>query len=61
MLDAYIIDQIRKREEREREDQRPAIQLPIGPPPGWWEQEQERRRQEQETDDTDRGVTIIQL
>tara|TARA_Y100000310_G_scaffold91693_4_gene89164 strand:+ start:2126 stop:2311 length:186 start_codon:yes stop_codon:yes gene_type:complete len=61
MLEAYIIDQIRKREERERQDQRPSIQLPVGPPPGWWEREEERRRQEQEPEDTDRGVIVIEL
>ncbi len=65
MLEAYIIDQIRKQQEREQEDRRPSLQLPVGPPPGWLEREEEReeerRRQEQDSGEADRGVIIIQL
>lgn len=41
MLDAYIIDQIRKREEeRRRIHERPALELPLEPvPPPDWEPE----------------------
>ncbi len=43
MLDAYIIDQIRKREEeRRRIHERPALELPLEPePPPDWEPEVE--------------------
>ena len=54
MLDAYIIDEIRKQQERQRwEEQRPSLHLPVGPPPGWRPPEQE------ESEPPKRGVIII--
>jgi hypothetical protein len=50
MLDAYVIEEI-KRRERHRDD-RPAVQIPVPPP-----SEQERDRAER--DRGDRGVVII--
>jgi len=54
MLPPFIIEQIRKREKEEREHQaeQPRLELPL-----------ERRRppQTSETDETDRGVVIVDL
>lgn len=33
MLDLYIIDEIRKREERQQKRERPSIRIPLPPPP----------------------------
>ncbi|GAC1544274.1 MAG: hypothetical protein NVS3B10_08420 [Polyangiales bacterium] len=54
MLPPFIIEQIRKREEERRQDNRaqPHLELPIPP--------SAPRRQVPE-DDADRGVTIIEL
>ena len=54
MLDAYIIDQIRKRdEERRRIQERPALELPLEPePPLDWE------REEIEEDEPPRVIVI---
>ena len=51
MLDAYIIDQIRRRHERRREEERPSIRIPLGPPPGW--------EPEVEAEDEPKRVVII--
>ena len=57
MLDAFIIEEI-KRRERSREDrERPAVELPLPVPP-------ERPRRRTETDDEEkppRGVVVIDL
>ena len=56
MLDAYIIDQIRRREEeRRRINERPALELPLPPPPP------PRYREEAEAEPEPRRVVIIDL
>ena len=56
MLDAYIIDQIRRREEeRRRINERPALQLPLPEPPP------PRRQDEAEADSEPKRVVIIDL
>jgi hypothetical protein len=58
MLDAYIIDQIkRQEEERRREEQhRPVIQIPLTPPIS------EKKPEESDSEeDQPRGVIIIDL
>jgi hypothetical protein len=51
MLDAYVIEEIKRREQqRERED-RPVVQIPVPPAPD--------RRPDEKDDDADRGVVII--
>lgn len=56
MLDAYIIDQIRRREEeRRRINERPALQLPIPEPPP------PRRQDEIEAEPEPKRVVIIDL
>jgi hypothetical protein len=54
MLDAFIIEEIRKREQ-ERENQRPRLELPI-PEPSPHRQQNDRRDEE---DRPERGVVII--
>ncbi|HEX9049768.1 MAG TPA: hypothetical protein VF841_04480 [Anaeromyxobacter sp.] len=53
MLDAYVIEEI-KRRDRERHDDRPVVELPLPapPPPG-------RPPDREEDDHGDRGVVII--
>jgi hypothetical protein len=53
MLDAYVIEEIRRREREKPRDERPSIELPlpVGPTHG-----PERRPDD---DDDDRGVVII--
>ncbi|NOY94173.1 MAG: hypothetical protein GXP55_23580 [Deltaproteobacteria bacterium] len=60
MLPPFIIDQIRRREEKERHrDDRPVIELPL-PIPG--SRSVPGSRSEQRTEDeSDRGVVIIDL
>lgn len=54
MLPPFIIEQIRKREEEEaRPEIRPAIELPLGPPPA--------RRVREDSDESNRGVIVIDL
>lgn len=56
MLDAYIIDQIRRREEeRRRINERPALELPLPEPPPL------RRRDEVEAEPEPKRVVIIDL
>jgi len=50
MLEAYIIEQMRKQEERERQDRRPVLQLPIPEP---------LPRKEPTQEEPTRGVIII--
>lgn len=55
MLDAYIIEQIRKRdEERRRIYERPALELPLP-------EERPRRRERDETDEEPSHVIVIDL
>ena len=56
MLDAYIIDQIRRREEeRRRINERPALELPLPEPPP------PRRQDEAEAESEPKRVVIIDL
>jgi hypothetical protein len=52
MLDPWIIEEIRKREERERRDERPELEIPLGDP----EEEDQKVRDEE---DVERGVVIV--
>jgi hypothetical protein len=54
MLDAYVIDEIKRRERERSRDDRPAIELPLPapPPPG-------EAPPRDEDDRRDRGVVII--
>lgn len=54
MLDAFIIEEIKRREqerERQRDGQRPRQELPVQPP--------QRRERDQDEPSEDRGVVII--
>jgi len=57
MLDSFIIEELRRREEeRRREAERPRLELPLHPDQDPYA-ESERRRD----DDSDRGVIIIDI
>ena len=51
MLPPFIIEQIRRREQDARQDQRPHVELPRPP----------ARPREVETEERDRGVIVIDL
>ncbi len=55
MLDAYVIEEIKRRERDQRREERPAIELPVPPPttPG------SRDHGDDSGEDRDRGVVII--
>lgn len=53
MLPPFIIEQIRRREEGERELEQPRLELPMMPPP--------QRSEDAEDDEPNRGVLIIDL
>lgn len=56
MLPPFIIEQIRKREEQERQrHEQPHLELPLAPPGG----PMKRRREEPE--EVQRGVIIVEL
>ena len=56
MLPPFIIEQIRKREEKERQrHEQPHLELPLAPPGG----PMKRRREERE--EVQRGVIIVEL
>lgn len=64
MLDAFIIEQIRRREEEQRRNQRqqprlePPGRIPLQRPPGWdRDADHDRRR----SDDDFEGVVIIDM
>jgi hypothetical protein len=54
MLDAYVIEEIKRRERERDRDERPSLDLPLPPPPG-------PGRESGHDDDRkdDRGVVII--
>ncbi len=52
MLDAYVIEEIRRRERERGRDDRPAVELPVPPPPASDDGEGGQRP-------PDRGVVII--
>ncbi len=58
MLDAYVIEEIKRRERGQGRDERPAVELPVPAPsmPGPRGQGEEPR---EDRDDGDRGVVII--
>ncbi len=53
MLDAYVIEEIKRRERERGRDDRPAVELPLPAPPP------ERDRERRDDDRGDRGVVII--
>ena len=57
MLDAFIIEEIKRRERIRREEQeRPVVELPLPTP-----DEPRRRRSEEEDEKPPRGVVILDL
>ena len=52
MLDPWIIDEIRRREERESRDERPELEIPL-------EEPREEDRQVREEDEVERGICIV--
>ena len=52
MLDTWIIEELKRREELEKEESRPQLELPI-PPSDW--------RPPEKPEDSKRGVCIINL
>ena len=53
MLDAYVIEEIKRRERHRERDDRPVVQIPVPPPgpPG--------RPDEKDDESRDRGVIVI--
>ena len=60
MLDAFIIEELkrREREQRERESQRPQLEIPA---PGGPLDDRERHRSERTDEKIKRGVVVIDL
>lgn len=57
MLDAFIIEEIKRREQLRREDQdRPVAELPLPAP-----EDSRRRRSDEEEEKPPRGVVIIEM
>ncbi len=57
MLDAFIIEEIKRRERLRREDQeRPVAELPLPAP-----EDSRRRRSDEEEEKPSRGVVIIEM
>jgi hypothetical protein len=56
MLDAFIIEEIKRRERARQEDDRPAVELPLPRP-----DDAPRRRSEEEEEKPPRGVVIIDM
>jgi hypothetical protein len=54
MLDAYVIEEIKRRERGRERDERPAAELPVPPPP-------DQRPSQPAPGRSDRGVVIIDL
>ena len=52
MLDPWIIEEIRRREERERQGERPYLEIPLVP-------EDEEREREVRDEEEERGVVVI--
>ena len=54
MLDAYVIEEIKRRQQRPERDERPVAEVPVPPPP-------EPRPGEGEPERPGRGVVVIDL
>lgn len=54
MLDPWIIEEIRRREERDGRDEQPVLELPLPPP-----EEDEDETAVREEDEAERGVVIV--
>jgi hypothetical protein len=63
MLDAYVIEEIKRRDREQRRDDRPVIELPIPQPAsGPGRDDRSDRDDDRDRDgDRDRGVVIIDL
>jgi len=57
MLDAYVIEEIKRREQHRERDDRPVVQVPVPTPPP--DRPADRRPGEKDDDGSDRGVVII--
>ena len=57
MLDPWIIDEIRRREEKQRREERPRIEAPIESP----DQRDSKTPQSPAADEDRRGVTVIDM
>jgi hypothetical protein len=57
MLDPWIIEEIRRREEEERRDEQPVLELPRDIPA--YPPEHEGREERERKKDEDRGVVIV--
>jgi len=55
MLDAYVIEEIKRREQQRERDDRPVVQIPVPPPPA----SPDHRPDGRDDDADDRGVVII--
>jgi hypothetical protein len=56
MLDAFIIEEIKRRERRREDMERPVVELPLPSP-----DDRPRRRTETEEEKPQRGVVVIDL
>jgi hypothetical protein len=55
MLDAFIIEEIKRRDRGQSRDERPVVELPVPPPPP----PDREQRQDDDGNDGNRGVVII--
>ena len=53
MLDPWIIEEIRRREDSDRRDERPVLEIPLEPP------DDEDSTAVREEDEVERGVVIV--
>ncbi len=53
MLDPWIIEEIRRREDQDQRDDRPVLEIPLEEP------DDEDRRVREEEDEVERGVVIV--
>ena len=55
MLDPWIIEEIRKREDRDQRDERPVLEIPLEDP----EEQDQQVREEDDDEKVERGVVIV--